>query len=248
MSKKFSILTACYNDKPYLGNLIKSVLAQDSPDWEWIIVDDCSSDGSWEMLRRIQNSNIKVLKNDQRLQCSSTYARALSESNGEFCGVLDADDALAWDAVKTILKRYKAHTDLSFIYTQHSWCDKRLRKQRKGLSSLPPDGLSIVEAATKRKHCFSHWRTFKRSAVDDINFVFPAGLEVAVDKHMGFALEELGPGAFFPRELYLYRYYKGNMSLTRAGDQKKTWLTLAKEYDARRRKCGIKAHPIRIIK
>jgi len=248
MSKKFSILTACHNDKPYLSTLYKSVMSQDYHNWEWIIVDDQSSDGSWEMLRNFGSKNIKVVRNQERRYCSSTYATALSESSGDFCGILDADDALAPDAVKTIMKRYTSHPGLAYIYTQHAWCDRKLRRKKVGLSSTPPSGMSIVEAAMKRKHCFSHWRTFRRQAIEDIDFLFPPGLQVAVDKHMGFALEELGVGGFFPRELYLYRYYPGNMSLTRAADQRNQWQRLAQKYIDRRTKMSIKPYPIKVIK
>ena len=245
---KFSILTACHNDMPFLPAAVKSVLSQDCKDWEWIVVDDHSSDGSWEALKSIESKNIKVFRNEQRLHCSSTYARALQEASGEFCGVLDADDALAADAIKTILKRYRLHHGIAYIYTQHSWCDKKLRRRKRGLSSLPPKGMSFVSAAIRKKHCFSHWRTFRRSLVKNVDDMFPPGLECAVDKHMGFALEEMGAGAFLPRELYLYRYYKGNMSLTKAGEQRKTWQDFAKVYQHRRDKGLAKEYPIKAIK
>lgn len=247
MDKKFSILTACYNNKRFLPTLVKSVFSQSSSDWEWIIVDDASSDGSWDVLKEIKHKNVKLFRNEKRMYCSSTYARSLRESTGVYCGVLDADDALAPHAVKTILRKYKEHTGVAYIYTQHSWCDTGLRRLKSGLSSAPPDGLTMAEAASMNKHCFSHWRTFRRSVVSDVDFLFRPGLQFAVDKAMGFSLEELGVGAFLPKELYKYRYYKGNMSLTCANEQRKTWRSLAQEYLDRRRKDGIKAFPIKVI-
>jgi len=245
---KFTILTACHNDKLFLPAAVKSVLSQHYKDWEWIIVDDNSSDGSWDILQSLNNKNITVLRNDQRLYCSSAYARALQAATGEFCGILDADDALAPDAINTILKRYKQHHGIAYIYTQHSWCDNKLRRRKKGLSSLPPKGMSFVSAAIRKKHCFSHWRTFRRSIVEDVDDIFPPALECAVDKHMGFALEGMGAGAFLPRELYLYRYYKGNMSLTKAREQRKTWQYFAKVYQHRRDKGLAKEYPIKVIR
>jgi len=245
---KFSILTACHNDKKFLPATVKSVLAQNFSDWEWVIVDDCSTDRSYEYLKQIKDKRVRLFRNDGRLYCSSTYARALIESEGEICGVLDADDALVCDAVKTVFKRYNRFYGISYIYTQHAWCDSKLRRKRRGLSSAPPGNMSFVDAALKKRHCFSHWRTFRRCIVQDIDAFFPPGLKYAVDKHMGFALEELGKGAFFPRELYLYRYYKGNMSLTEARSQKNRWLEFAKIYSEKRTRGLSKAHPIEVIK
>ncbi len=229
---KFSILTACYNDEAYLDDCINSMMNQTVTDFEWIIVDDCSTDGSKEKLSAITDKRVKVMFNDERLYCSSTYARALTKATGDVCAVLDADDALHRKAIGKVSEMYRRHPGLRYIYTQHYWCDQSLNKIRVGLSGVPRGGRSFATEAVKHKrHCFSHWRTFRRSMVG-VDTIFPPGLKYAVDKNMGFVLEEHGQGGFFPKALYLYRYYKGNMSRVYPSEQKKTWLGLASQFAA----------------
>lgn len=229
----FSLLTTCYNKSPYLHDCISSVLGQSFDDWEWIVVDDTSSDDSYEVLKKHASKKICVVRNNNRMYCSSSYLEALKLARGRYCGILDADDALGLDAIKDIVKRYHANPELAYIYTQHFWCDANLKSLRTGISTLPAK--SFAEISRGGLHGFSHWRTFRRDISGAIR-VFAPGLKYAVDKHMAMVLEELGPGGFFPRKMYYYRYYPENMSRTAAKQQKQITLELARDFLARRRR------------
>ncbi len=245
---KISILTACYNKANYIQQCVESILKQTYDNWEMIIVDDFSDDASQHYLASLDDPRITVIRNESRLFCSSSYARALEHATGDICGVVDGDDALHEKAMGILSQAYEQHKNIDHIYTQFIWCNRHLSSSRRGFSTLP-DGngnRSLVDMALKGKHCYSHWRTFRRKLADK-GVIFPQGLEVSVDKNMGFTLEELGPGAFLPRPLYFYRYYKGNMSLIQPEQQKETTLKLAKKCRKRRKKHKIKVYPIRKI-
>lgn len=240
---KFSILTACSNNLRFLDQYFQSVLAQQYPELEIIFVDDCSNDGSLEFAQSIKDSRVKIFSNKAKQYCSGTYAKALHEATGSICGVVDADDVLAIGAVEKIVSLYEKNPDLLYIYTQHYWCDENLKVQKRGVSG-PPKG-SLAQAATKGVHAFSHWRTFRRKVME-LGEIFPSGLRYAVDKNMGFVLEDLGNGGYYPESLYYYRYYKGNMSLTSSKEQRVTAMKMAHEKLKKRR--HRKAYPIRIVK
>lgn len=233
---KVSILTACHDDARFIKQCGKSILRQDFRDIEWIVVDDCSSDSTVEILEGIKDSRLRLFQNETQMFCSSSYAKALQAATGDICAVVDGDDALVPGAVSALVAMYKKHPHLGYIYTQHWWCDVDLKKKRKGLSGLPPGSLSFTRSSIKyKKHSFSHWRTFKTHLRDQA-CLFPEGLRYSVDKNLGFALERVAYGGFYPEPLYLYRYYKGNMSLVHAGDQKKTWARLAEEYEKKQKR------------
>ncbi len=245
---KFSILTACHNKAKFIMACITSVLRQTYKNWELIIVDDFSTDESNKLLQSVKNHpQVKLIRNESRLFCSSTYAVALKHAQGDLCGILDGDDILDIDAVNTIVDCYKRHPNIDFIYTQHYWCNKALGNPHKGVSSLPKDNKSIVDMVLSQRHCFSHWRTFRRKLADK-GTLFPEGLKFSVDKNLGFTLEELGAGAFLPKKLYFYRYYKGNMSLVHGSNQKQVTRRLAKQRKADREQNNIKVFPIIKIK
>lgn len=240
---KFSILIACHNKERFIKECVNSVLDQTYPNWECIIVDDCSTDGSQKYLETLNDPRFKVFRNDSRKFCSSTYAEALKHATGDLCGILDGDDVLSKKAMSVVAARYESYPDIDFIYTQHFWCDKSLQKIRTGLSSAPKNGKSLAQMINKGRHCFSHWRTFKLSIAEK-GVIFPEGLQVSVDKNMGFVLEELGKGAFLPKKVYFYRYYKGNMSLVQGSRQKETTKAMAEQCLRRRQEQGITVCPI----
>jgi glycosyltransferase involved in cell wall biosynthesis len=93
-SPKVSVLMPVFNGLPYLADAIDSVLAQTVEDFEFIIVDDRSSDGSRELLEdyAARDRRIRVLRNDTNLGIADTLNRGISECRGEYIARMDADD------------------------------------------------------------------------------------------------------------------------------------------------------------
>lgn len=88
-----SILTPAYKAEPYIGQVIESVLAQTMPDWELIIVEDCSPDNTAQVVERyLDDPRIKLIRNEQNLGECGSRNRALEAAQGEWITLLDADD------------------------------------------------------------------------------------------------------------------------------------------------------------
>jgi glycosyltransferase involved in cell wall biosynthesis len=211
MRDKFSILTASYNSDPYLVDWKNSILSQRYRPLEVIFVNDCSSDKTLNTVESFrddfnqQDIEIKIINNDQRLYCSSSYNRALSISDGMFIGILDSDDMLEHNACEVICDYYHNNPSVCWIYTQHFFCDVGFSKKKKRGISAYPLSHNLLESGAKKQHCFSHWRTLSRR-LNNLDGIFPEGLRCAVDKYMGYKLEERGIGGFLDLPLYYYRY------------------------------------------
>lgn len=228
MKPKMSIITAACNNARFIADCGNSILSQSVQDIEWIVVDDASSDRTMRILSKFQkDKRVKIFQNTHRLGCGGSYARAIEQASAPICGIVDGDDVLAKDAIGIVLDIYTRNSNLDYIYTQHYWCNERLKIIRKGLSRMPKmkggflgDGL---------RHNFSHWRTFK-TYLKDKTILFSTDIQYAVDKNMGYALEEVGQGGFLNKSLYYYRYYSANMSRTKAKQQKRCWKSIIKKF------------------
>lgn len=88
-----SILIPCYNAAPFLGDTIRSALAQTWARKEVIIVDDGSTDGSLEIAGRFESHGVKVVSQTNAGQ-SAAFNRGLREAQGDYCEFLDSDDLL----------------------------------------------------------------------------------------------------------------------------------------------------------
>lgn len=89
-----SIITPAYNSEKFIEETIKSVIGQTYSNWEMIIVDDCSTDKTCEIVNKWTkiDERIKFIKNKQNLGAAASRNIALENSRGRFIAYLDADD------------------------------------------------------------------------------------------------------------------------------------------------------------
>jgi glycosyltransferase involved in cell wall biosynthesis len=92
-----SVLVPCYNKRVYLEETLQSVYAQTYRDWELIVVDDGSTDGSPQILQR-HADRLRVILQANR-GASAARQRALDAARGRYIQYLDADDLLLPDAL-----------------------------------------------------------------------------------------------------------------------------------------------------
>jgi len=115
MSKPFfSICIPVYNMVGTIGASIESVLKQTCDDWELIIVDDCSADGTWELLQREYSAHPKIslYRNDRNLKQWGNLNRCLELASGDWLGLLPADDTYRLHALETIKRQVLARPDV----------------------------------------------------------------------------------------------------------------------------------------
>lgn len=91
-----SIITPNYNSLSFIKETFLSVVNQSYKNWEWIIVDDCSTDGSYEYIKNlIRNyNNIFLYRLDKNSGSAVARNFALRKSNGKYISFLDSDDIL----------------------------------------------------------------------------------------------------------------------------------------------------------
>ena len=99
MNELVSIIMPSYNTAQYISQSIQSVLNQTHVDWELIIVDDCSTDNTDEIVAQyLQDERIKYLKNETNSGAALSRNRALREAKGKWIAFLDSDDL--WEPQK----------------------------------------------------------------------------------------------------------------------------------------------------
>ena len=91
-----SVLMAAYNPGKYLDEAVRSILSQTYKNWELVVLDDASTDDTWNALRSFaaKDSRIRIFQNGHNLGFSGTRNRlfTLMNPNAEFIAVLDSDD------------------------------------------------------------------------------------------------------------------------------------------------------------
>ena len=92
MNDLVSIIMPSYNTEQYIAETIQSVINQTYQNWEFIIVDDCSTDNTDTVVGKIKDSRIRYLKNEKNSGAAVSRNKALREANGRWVAFLDSDD------------------------------------------------------------------------------------------------------------------------------------------------------------
>ena len=92
MSIEVSVIIPAYNTEKYITKAIDSALAQTLSNIEVIVVDDCSSDNTVEVVRAIEDPRVKLIQNTKNLGAGGARNKAIAAARGKWLAVLDSDD------------------------------------------------------------------------------------------------------------------------------------------------------------
>lgn len=118
-----------YNAKKYLDLAIQSILAQSFRDFEFIIVDDHSTDKSWQIVKRYatEDRRIIALRNKGNLRTTKTLNRGLTMARGKYIARMDADDWSYPDRLEKQFNFMETHPKVGVCGGAIEVCDEKLR-------------------------------------------------------------------------------------------------------------------------
>lgn len=94
MNELVSVCIPTYNNEEYIGRTIDSILEQSYQNWELIIVDDCSNDGTTEIVKSYRDERIHLYINEKNLGMAGNWNRCVELSKGKHIKFICADDIL----------------------------------------------------------------------------------------------------------------------------------------------------------
>ena len=123
---KVSVLMPTYNTGEFLGEAIESILSQSFEDFEFIIVDDGSTDDSYRILAEYakKDERIRIIKNDQNKGIVYSLNRGLRECRGEYVARMDADDIALKDRLEKQITAMEADPYTVVLGAALSYIDK----------------------------------------------------------------------------------------------------------------------------
>lgn len=118
-----SIIMPSYNTAKYIEESVNSVLAQTYTNWELLIVDDCSTDNTMEILSKFADNRIRIFRNEQNSGAAVTRNKALREAKGRWIAFLDSDDLWLPEKLEKQLLFMQKY-DYAFTYTNYECIDE----------------------------------------------------------------------------------------------------------------------------
>lgn len=123
-----SIIMPSYNSEKHIEDSIKSVLKQTYPFWELIIVDDCSTDNTVEIIKSFKDERIRLFINNNNSGAALTRNKALREAKGKWIAFLDSDDIWLPTKLEEQLN-FMIENNYDFAYTDYRICENGVLKK-----------------------------------------------------------------------------------------------------------------------
>ncbi len=224
-----SVLMPAYNAERYILPSILSVLAQTFEDFELVVVDDCSTDRTADILSSIRDKRLRVLRNQANLGIVGSLNRAMAEARGRYIARIDADDyCLPTRFAKQ--KRYlDQHPDVLLIGAETFILEgKHVRHDRR---RADPDPAVLRWQCLVSNPVGHPTMMFRADAVAALGTYLREEFRYAEDFDFSHRLLHLGDLAVLPESLIIYRLHEQNLTRTgRAEMIAKTAAVLARVY------------------
>ena len=161
MTPRVSVVTTVYNGQPYFERAIPGILAQTYEDFEFILVDDGSSDGSLERLREVAGRDRRVrVYAPGRLGPAAAYNYGVAQAKGEYIARQDFDDCSYPDRLRLQVALLDARPEVGIVGGYYVLVDER-RDER--YVRMPPTDHAAILAAMARYIPIAHTvATFRR--------------------------------------------------------------------------------------
>ena len=137
-----SVIMAVFNGEAYLRETIDSILAQTYKDFEFVIVNDASTDNTRDIILSYSDERIKLFDNPENIGLASTLNRCLEEAKGKWIVRTDADDYHELDRIELQVK-YAEENNLDICF-----CD---------IKNILPDGTGYVVSYSSRPWAKIRW-------------------------------------------------------------------------------------------
>lgn len=115
MQPMVSVIMPVYNAERFLDRAIQSILNQTYEKWELILIDDCSTDNSLELINKYSDSRIRLFRNETNRGIAQTSNRGIDESKGKYIALLDDDDEAINNRLALQVEYMEAHPDIAIL-------------------------------------------------------------------------------------------------------------------------------------
>lgn len=204
---RISVVMPVHNALPFLDESIRSILEQTFSDFELVILNDASTDGSHEVLREWQkrDDRIRLHQSNQKLGLVGSSNLVVAKACAALIARMDADDVSHRDRLQRQWDVMQTYSDVVAVGTLCDGIDATGRVVR------PRDRWRIVR--TSRYVPFPHGSSMLRRTAFDLLHGYDERFHAGEDQDLFYRMRSLGRVVTLPDVLYHYRYHSSNATL-----------------------------------
>ncbi|MNJ97617.1 putative glycosyltransferase EpsE [compost metagenome] len=216
MSKpKVSVIMPVYNTEKYVEEAINSILNQTFRDFEFIIIDDASTDKSVEIVKGFKDERIKLITKPFNTGYTDSLNKGLELANGKYIARMDSDDISLPTRLEKQVKFLDNNPDVILCGT---WFE--LLNKEKSIFNYPTNPEEVK--ATLLNYCSIGHPTvmFRKEIFNTHGLSYDKSMEPAEDYNLWVDISSIGKLANIGEVLFQYRTHQNQVSNKRAEQQK----------------------------
>lgn len=180
-SPRVSVLLTVYNGEPYVRDAVQSILDQTYQNFEFLIINDGSTDKTDEIIEEFDDPRLEVIHQENRGR-SQSLNRGIRQSSCEFLAIIDDDDIAAPERLDKQIQYLENNTNVAAVGTQYAL--QNYNRKPDSLDSeliSPPTEHDEIRKIFPLKNPFAHSSMmYRKSALESING-FNDNLSLCVD-------------------------------------------------------------------
>lgn len=157
-----SVVMAAYNEEEYIAATIESILAQSFSNFEFIIVNDSSTDNTLQIINSYQDKRIVLLNNKKNLGLPKSLNKGIKKAEGRYIARTDADEISSQDRFAEQIKILEADSKIGVAASWYKLIDKDGKELSK--NQIPKDEYTVDDFLEKGPR-FCHGSTMIRKSV-----------------------------------------------------------------------------------
>lgn len=122
---RISVIMPLYNAEQFVKKAIESILQQSFKDFELILIDDCATDNTLDVVSSIKSSKIKIVNNEKNSGIAYSRNKGLELADGQYIALMDDDDLTVPNRFETQIGYLETHNDIDVIGGRHCIIDQR---------------------------------------------------------------------------------------------------------------------------
>lgn len=212
---KVSVIMPAYDAETYIAEAIDSILGQTFRDFEFIIIDDASSDRTAEIVKSCSDDRIRFYRNEHNMGVAAALNRGLDLASGEYIARMDADDISLPERFQKQIAYLERHPACGI-------CGSNLRVfsgKQEEWTAVYAEGDARIRADMVFNSAFAHPSVMLRAgALDGLRY--DRGYEKAEDYELWYRLLARTKGHNIQEPLLRYRHHAAQVTQTQKPEQR----------------------------
>lgn len=216
MNTLVSVITSVYNEEEHISEMISSILNQTYQNWELIIIDDASSDDTWNIISSYDDIRVHAIKNKSNLGLTKNLNTCIGLAKGKYVLRIDGDDIAYPRRIEQQYAFMESHPDIAL-----SGCFMKAFGEENYIADIWTDSDFLRLMLTLNPVVYHPTFIIRKSIIDEYSILYDESLRYAQDYAFQYDVSKHGKLGNLNEVLMKYRIHSKQVSFCKSIEQMK---------------------------